>query len=99
MKKINVCITDANGIRWFFDGEKIKRLELENEPDDGYECASLEDGLSILIQMGYDFPNVGIHPDEPEACPACGTLATELLHDPTCPLSTNLMPEQGEVTR
>ena len=29
-----------------------------------------------------------VHTDPPSACPACGTLAEEPEHDPTCPLAT-----------
>ncbi len=48
-----IYIRDDKGHAWYFDGWRIRCVISEDEPDNGYPCFTLEDGIKILNENGY----------------------------------------------
>ena len=52
-----IYIRDDSGLAWYYD-EKAGRIkclaaELIHEPDNGYPCDTLEEGIELLNEHGY----------------------------------------------
>lgn len=48
-----IYVRDDAGELWFFEDHRIRMLAAENVPDNGYVCASFEEGIQLLNKWGY----------------------------------------------